>query len=239
MPSLSPQQWQQFHEQGYLSLGKAIDDALLATLQQRLDDLALGKIPFGGKVERIANSTNQDLPYSTIRDLERDPLFLALIEMPVYREICVHEYGSDTPIACFGAMCMEKTEGRGALLPWHQDGGAGWGLDRDPLVTCWAAFDDATSANGCLQIIPGSHKLGLLTKGDALSKDQVSQYCGADSIEFLEMKAGEVVLLHNWLVHRSDVNKTKSRRRGFSVCYMDASTRRLADGVGFPTLFEG
>jgi hypothetical protein len=229
---ISPPQWQQFHQKGYLPLGKQIDETLLAGLRQRLDDIALRRIPFDGQVDR-----NEDSSYRTIRDLERDPLFSALIRMPLYQEICARTYGPATRISCFGAMCMEKTEGKGALLPWHQDTGASWDLDRDPLVTCWAALDDATIANGCLQVIPGSHNEGLLTDGRALSKDQESRYCGADSIEFLEMKAGEVVLLHNWLLHRSDVNQTKSRRRGFSVCYMDAGTRRVADGREFPVVF--
>ena len=52
----------------------------------------------------------------------------------------------------------------------------------------------------------------------------------------LELDAGEVVLLHNWLIHSSDVNKTDEPRRAFSVCYMDAETK-AHNGQKFPIIF--
>ena len=42
---------------------------------------------------------------------------------------------------------------------------------------------------------------------------------------FIETEAGEVLLLHNWLLHRLSVNVTGSPRRAFSVCYMEQATR--------------
>ena len=41
----------------------------------------------------------------------------------------------------------------------------------------------------------------------------------------MEVEAGEAVLMHNWLLHASDVNRTDIPRRAFSVCYMDAETK--------------
>jgi ectoine hydroxylase-related dioxygenase (phytanoyl-CoA dioxygenase family) len=43
-------------------------------------------------------------------------------------------------------------------------------------------------------------------------------------VQHLELKPGEAVLLHNYLLHASDVNRTDISRRAFSVCYMDART---------------
>ena len=54
----------------------------------------------------------------------------------------------------------------------------------------------------------------------------------------LELEPGEAVLLHNWLLHASDVNKTDQSRRAFSVCYMDARTRNLAKPETFTRVFE-
>src|SRR6266702_3430829 len=71
-------------------------------------------------------------------------------------------HGSSVPL-CAG-LFMNKPAHKGTLLPWHQDGGAIWGLDRDPLATLWTAIDPATRANGCVQIVPGSHHLGLLSE---------------------------------------------------------------------------
>jgi ectoine hydroxylase-related dioxygenase (phytanoyl-CoA dioxygenase family) len=52
----------------------------------------------------------------------------------------------------------------------------------------------------------------------------------------LTLEAGEVALLHNWLMHRSDVNRSDISRRAFSVCYTDARTKQ-GDGSTFPVIF--
>jgi ectoine hydroxylase-related dioxygenase (phytanoyl-CoA dioxygenase family) len=124
-------------------------------------------------------------------------------------------------------MFMNKPARKGTVLPWHQDGGAGWEMDRHPLVTIWTALDAATIPNGCVQVIPGSHHLGLLSEGGhTITPAQEAEYCAPDKIVYLELEPGESVLLHNWLLHSSDVNKTDTPRRAFSVCYMDARTRK-------------
>jgi len=123
-------------------------------------------------------------------------------------------------------MFMNKPAHQGTWLPWHQDR---WrSLDRDPLITLWTPLDPATIANGCIQVIVGSHKLGVINPLDPsafLTEEQARQHAPADKIVHLEMAAGEVVLLHNWLLHASDVNHTGIPRRAFSVCYMDANTQ--------------
>src|SRR5207253_3557657 len=101
-------------------------------------------------------------------------------------------------------------------------------LDRDPLITLWAALDPATIANGCVQIIPGSHKLGVINPDHPsgfLTKEQTAFHYQPEKIVHLELAAGEAALLHNWLLHASDVNQTDIPRRAFSVCYMDAATK--------------
>jgi ectoine hydroxylase-related dioxygenase (phytanoyl-CoA dioxygenase family) len=90
-----------------------------------------------------------------------------------------------------------------------------------------------------VQIIPGSHKFGLLNPEHTsgfLSAENIEKYAPNSAVEYLEMEEGEAVLLHNWLLHRSDTNSTDIPRRAFSVCYMDARTS-TASGEQFPTIF--
>jgi len=73
------------------------------------------------------------LAYRKIQDLELDPLFLAFLQKPQFREVCEKVYGKDTPVACFRAMFMNKPAHDGTPLVWHQDR---WtDLDRDPQIT--------------------------------------------------------------------------------------------------------
>jgi ectoine hydroxylase-related dioxygenase (phytanoyl-CoA dioxygenase family) len=134
-------------------------------------------------------------------------------------------------------MFMNKPAHKGTYLPWHQDRWSA--LDRDPLLTMWTALDPATIANGCVQVIPGSHHPGLINPSHDsgfLTKEQTAQHAPESKRVYLELKAGEVALLHNWLLHASDVNNTDVSRRAFSVCYMDAHTRNKS-GASYSTIF--
>ncbi len=238
---ISEEQWQQYEKDGYLNLGKVLSDDDLEALAQRINDIMLGKAEIDydkvfmqldsadGKYENAGAGgrgfKGATLAYRKIQDLEFDSLFRQYTDRPLFQEICARVYGSETPIACFRAMFMNKPAHQGTLLPWHQDR---WRqLDRDPLITVWTALDPATKANGCVQIIPGSHKKGLINpshNSGFLTPEQAEQHALPEETVYLELEAGEVALLHNWLLHRSDTNSTDIARRAYSVCYMDANT---------------
>ncbi len=239
--SLNQALWAQFEQTGYLPLGKVVSDAELVALQQRIDDIMLGKAPLNydrmlmqvdsvtGKIADAGPQTKghkgATLNYRKIQDLEFDPLFLACMQKPLFQAICAKVYGQATAITCFRAMFMNKPAGKGTPLAWHQDR---WvDLDRDPLITIWIALDPATIANGCVQVLPGTHHT-LINPSDSsgfLTPAQAEAALGQAQPVYLELQAGEAVLLHNWLLHASDVNKSGIARRAFSICYMDAATQ--------------
>lgn len=236
------EQWAQFEEEGYLRLGKVMDDAKLEGLQQRIDDIMMGKVKVHDQMYMQLDSETGDylekritmrgheistLDYRKIQDLEFDPLFLSYMQKPLFREICARAYGSDTPIACYRAMFMNKPAGKGTYLPWHQDRFDFF--DRDPIATVWMALDPATVENGCVEIVPGSHR-STFEQDDSvasafLTEEQATAVLAESEPEYLELEAGEAVLLHNLLLHRSGMNQIDIPRRGFSVCYMDAATK--------------
>jgi ectoine hydroxylase-related dioxygenase (phytanoyl-CoA dioxygenase family) len=136
-------------------------------------------------------------------------------------------------------MFMNKPANRGTFLPWHQDR---WtALDRDPQITLWTALDPATKENGCVQVVPRSHRHGLINPthpSGFLSKAQSAAICTEDRIVYLELEPGEVVLLHNYLLHASDTNRSSQSRRAFSVCYMEAATLQNGEPGHFPAVFS-
>jgi ectoine hydroxylase-related dioxygenase (phytanoyl-CoA dioxygenase family) len=134
-------------------------------------------------------------------------------------------------------MFFNKPAEQGVVINWHQDGVGGWRLSIPPKVTIWTALDATCVANGCLQIIPGSHKSLIPEKGDQLSPEERVIHAPDEKRLYLEMEMGEVVLLHNWTLHRSEVNTTNRPRRAFSVCYIDAATRQLSTGRSYPKIF--
>ncbi|HEX8551210.1 MAG TPA: phytanoyl-CoA dioxygenase family protein [Abditibacteriaceae bacterium] len=239
---ITEQQWADYERNGFLRLGEVLNAEDLQNLQTRIDDIMLGRAAVDydrllmqldskdGAYENAGEQTmghkGATLAYRKIQNLEIDNLFLEFMERPIFRDLCAHIYGKEMSIAAFRAMFMNKPARAGTLLPWHQDR---WNyLDRDPLITVWTALDPATKANGCVQVIPGSHHFGLLNPehlSGYVSEENIAKYAPDDKAEYLELKAGEAVLLHNWLLHRSDTNSSDIARRAFSVCYMDAETK--------------
>lgn len=250
-PEIRESQWQEYAAKGYLRLGCVLSPEQLGAVQMRLNEIMLKRVEYptllaqldtGGAYEALPDPVSGlpevTLAYRKIQGLEADPLVLDLIRRPIFREICAHHYGKHASVSIFRVMMMNKPARQGTYLPWHQDAGDIWRLDRDPEVTTWVALDPATRANGCVQIIPGSHRLGLLSKrGSTISQADVDRYCRDEEVEYLELEPGEALLLHNWLLHRSDINQTDSPRRALSVCYMDARTLNVTTGRHFPVIF--
>jgi len=252
--ALTDSQWAEFEENGYVHLGTLLPEEELQGLQTRIDEIMLGKADldydsllmqldsatgaYGDAGKQSKGFKEPTLNYRKIQNLELDPLFHEYMTLPVFRDACSRCYGPETSIAAFRAMFMNKPANRGTFLPFHQDR---WtDLDRDPLVTVWTALDPATKGNGCVQVVPGSHKDGLLNPSHPagfLTKEQAEEYCPPEKIEFLTLEPGEAVLLHNWLLHGSDVNRSGVSRRAFSVCYMDAGTVSQR-GEKFPKVFN-
>ena len=242
-PFISDEQWFEYFKRGYLRLGRLLSDAQVTALCQRIDDIMLGRAAidyerltmqldpsaaeadYANAGEFSRGFKGATLGYRKIQELQYDPLFLTHIQRPEFRSICAEVYGAHTPVACFRAMFMNKPAGRGTDLGWHQDR---WSiLDRDPLVTVYTALDPATRENGCLRVIPGSHRRGVINTANVaghLTREQVREHCRPEDEVFLEMDGGEVYLLHNWTLHASGTNRSGGPRRAFSVCYMDART---------------
>jgi polysaccharide pyruvyl transferase WcaK-like protein len=248
---LTEADWQSFWRDGYLHLGQVLDPQEVSGLQERADALALGKVQnpniqmqhdTGGDYEALPDAVTRFEQgthlYRKIQGLESDDLFATLIDRPLFRGVCAQMYGPHAAVSIFRAMIMNKPAGQGTHLPWHQDGGTVWQLDRDPLVTIWVALDPATQANGCMDAVRGSHRLGLLSlHGSTLTQEQAQRHCAPESTVPLEVPAGHAVLLHNWLIHRSGVNPSPTPRRAFTMCCMDARTRAILTGDRFPVVY--
>ncbi|MBI4556601.1 MAG: phytanoyl-CoA dioxygenase family protein [Candidatus Hydrogenedentes bacterium] len=247
---LTQEQLKSWEDNGYVRLGRIMSREELAALQRRIDDIMLGRVLYPGMFFQLDSDTGDygdlwkqpqgyqgpTLNYRKIQDLERDPLFLAYMQHPFFRGLTRQLVGEN--VSCFRAMFMNKPAKKGTVLPYHQDGGSQWELDREHFITVWTGLDPATIENGCVQIIPGSHKLGLLSeRGHTITPEQEALHCKEEDSIYLEADAGECFLLHNYVLHRSGVNTITQSRRAFSVVYMDAETRSKKTGELFPLIF--
>lgn len=116
-----------------------------------------------------------------------------------------------------------KLPGGAGFAP-HQDAPAYPFIDRH--VTCMVAVDDATEANGCLEVAPGRH--GSLSPMNAAGciRDEIA--AGFDWVS-VPLRAGDVLWFHSLAPHRSGPNVTSSRRRGMFCTYNARSDGELRD----------
>lgn len=114
---------------------------------------------------------------------------------------------------------------------WHQDEYFIPTRDRS-LCGVWIAMDDATTENGCLWVIPGSHAHGILwperehedRRFDCAGEAVNFPYTDEDAVP-VELKTGSVLLFNGYLLHRSLPNVAKSGyRRAMSNHYMSAES---------------
>lgn len=226
-----------FAEHGYARLGRAASDEALAALRERSDDLMLGRVKYPGMFFQRDTETGRyedltfgngyegpTLNYRKIEKLEMDPLFRAWIENPLFERVARSLIEGD--IAIYRAVLFNKAATGGTELPWHQDGGRYWGLTMEPTLQIWTALDDAPEASGCVKVLPGSHKDGLASPlGGLLQEASLSAKDAERGAISLPAAAGEVILIHNHVWHRSSVNTTGTPRRAVTTCYMSANTK--------------
>ncbi|MEM7544825.1 MAG: phytanoyl-CoA dioxygenase family protein [Pseudomonadota bacterium] len=165
-------------------------------------------------------------------DLARDPDILDLVESAI---------GPD--IALWGCHMFCKAAGNGLEVPWHQDGHY-WPIR--PLATCtvWIALERSDPENGCLRVVPGSHRDQVLhdhmkEDGDlALSeKINMSAFDEADAMDVV-LEPGQMSLHDVYMIHGSNANRSPRRRAGLAIRYMpttshlDRTLREAGDGSG-------
>jgi len=109
-----------------------------------------------------------------------------------------------------------------STVGWHQDAYY-WPLEPHESLTVWMAFDDTDAENAAMQIIPGSHRTGLLKHGRSQATDSVlTLECEKgqfreDSAVSLNLKAGQISIHHDNVVHGSPANHSSRRRAGLTA----------------------
>lgn len=125
-------------------------------------------------------------------------------------------------VICWATAILSKAAGDPKRVPWHQDASF-WSLSPARTVTVWLAIDDADEANSAMRFIPGTHDKGALPtsergKGSVFHKGTAN--AEAMGIPFTNaLKAGQISLHADMLVHGSLPNVSDRRRCGLTLRY--------------------
>ncbi|MEZ4696932.1 MAG: phytanoyl-CoA dioxygenase family protein [Rhodothermales bacterium] len=116
-------------------------------------------------------------------------------------------------------------------VTWHQDAYY-WPLEPTASCTVWLAFDDVDTANGAMRVIPGSHRSGILkhsrlggTGSSVLDLECDTSAFDLDTVTDLPMRAGQISVHSDQLIHGSPGNPSDRRRAGLTIRYSPTNVK--------------
>jgi ectoine hydroxylase-related dioxygenase (phytanoyl-CoA dioxygenase family) len=220
-----------FREDGYLVVENVFSAdeidrlrASLANLEHRARHVAastdrLKLTLFGAEGRAIQQIADPHEIGGEWMDLAADPRILDVVEQLIGPDICLYY-----------SMLMMKPARSGAPAPWHQDLSF-FVHDQARLVACQVYLDDSTAENGCIHVVPGSHKMGLFNHFDG---DRFTEVVQGDTSAFdaagvpAPVAAGGMILWHCLTLHSSQPNVSDRSRRAVVFEYKDPHARLLA-----------
>ena len=144
----------------------------------------------------------------------------------------VHQLLDGEASVChFHSKLMQKEPKVGGAWEWHQDYGYWYKnefLLPEQMLSVMIAITDANKANGCLQVIEGSHKMGRIEHGFSGEQVGASQHYVDLALKtmpliYVELKAGDALFFHSNILHRSEANLSDKARWSLISCYNRSS----------------
>lgn len=244
--SLSEEQVAFFNEHGYLSGIKLLDGRHIEELRKEQGEIADPAHPGHHLFYEFHTNESSDPDSVLFHSLGHWRItkgFHDILWNPAFVKAASQLLG-DVSVRFWHDQLFCKPARHGGVVAWHQDYSY-WTCTK-PMqhLTCWVGLDDATTENGCLYYVPGSHCWGLLDRpalaGDMnglmefLSEDQKAQFKPIP----IELKKGYATFHHPLLVHGSYENKSDRSRRAFVLNVFKDGTQSdidddFLDGIPF------
>jgi non-haem Fe2+, alpha-ketoglutarate-dependent halogenase len=214
--TLTRQQVDAFNRDGYVKGVQIFSSGEMAAHRAYFDALLARVLAAGGDSYSISTA---HLKYGPVYDLITHPRIVQ----------CVRDLLGENVVG-WGSHYFCKLPRDGKVVHWHQDASY-WPMTPSKTVTAWLAIDDADVENACMRFIPGSHHFGHLTyqlteeAEDAVLNQRVENAEQFGQPIDVELKAGEISLHSDLLLHGSAANHSDRRRCGLTLRYCAADVR--------------
>ncbi|MCE9615508.1 MAG: phytanoyl-CoA dioxygenase family protein [Lentisphaerae bacterium] len=236
MPALiQATQCEQFREQGYFVTEPMWSSSALDRVRAEFERLH-------GEHIRRAEASGDAIQIDLARTRPfigqahtRSEVLKDFARSPIYLEACAHFVGPDADL--YYNQVVSKPPEHGKHFGWHQDSGY---MVTKPLayITCWTAISRTFVENGCIWVIPGSHKRGLLPH----ARNQVDQSWDAQNVDEsgaipVPMEPGQVAIFSSLMLHKSGANVSRDVRHGYVPQYHVPGIVEQATGKRFGDQF--
>lgn len=230
--TLNSEEVQQYHRDGYIIKPQFFSEKEINKLYQ---------VALGDKVvKQHALDLNDQAGKKTKLTLWFNPgndIYSLLIRSERMIRSVEKILDSNSPVCHFHTKLMQKEPQVGGAWEWHQDYGYWYKnqfLFPDQLASVMIALTAANKANGCLQVIPGSHKMGRLNHGFAgeqvgADMEMVNHALAIMPVVYVELQPGDALFFHSNLLHRSEANTSDHPRWSLISCYNSLSNPAYND----------
>lgn len=254
MTVLTPPEIEKFHRDGYLKFRSVLSAAQVQVLRESLDRIIeeeqSGK-EFSDRPPEFAfghdrkTGSTPDRPPRAIHQFVNmwkvSPEFRSVLDNPLIMG-AIRELMAVDRIRLWHDQVISKPPGDNGHFACHHDFYF-WPLDRPTMITCWLALDDATPENGCMHVVPGSHRDPRFQPAECDLSDDIhlsprplgpgepgSLYADIrgwmpDRAVPVPLKAGECMFHHCLNYHMTPHNTTDRQRRAFVMILMPDGTR--------------
>ncbi len=222
-PLLSEAEIAQFWEHGFLVLDELFDDAEIERLRHACSQPVDTEWKTAEQTVHSLGLTTRD---DAFLDLARDRRVVGRLTQLI---------GEDIQLQHSKLAAQPAAADRGGFA-WHQDF-AFYPHTNTDLVAVMVMLDDATPDNGCMRMVKGSHKRGLLNHMDeegtftAKCQEQNAWEDYADDIVDITPRRGGISLHHCLMLHGAGPNRSGDPRRGLVFQYRADDAFQMADGV--------
>ena len=224
-----------YHEHGYVVKPALFSEDELQVWLDRLGALIRKEVPKseGMLIMRdvmiakgAVEASSPEAAIAKIQDFDRDPVLRSYTDHP--RLLAEISDLTGENIVSIHNMLINKPPGVDGRHPLHQDLLYFPFRPEDRIVASWTALEPIHRKNGCLSVVPGSHKGELLAHGDMDWEYVNIAYYGALGVGahpdrvHLEMDPGDTVFFHPKILHGSGRNQSSGFRRAISSHYAAA-----------------
>lgn len=230
---LTEAQVQEFGERGFLLGPRLYSDEEADGLRERLFEVIEGRSEKQPELLRNMLGESEQVVIQVVNIWEADPLFRAHAHHP---DLCamVAQLVGHPVLRVWHDQIQYKPPRIGGPTTWHQDHPYWPIIQPADLVSAWVALDDADLENGCMRMVPGSHRWGP-HKGGTIGTDPETFAPLPDCSLLPEnaeitpvpcpVKKGHVMFHHCLTWHGSPPNRSDRGRPGVAVHYMPGYTR--------------
>ncbi|GMA59583.1 phytanoyl-CoA dioxygenase family protein [Alicyclobacillus fastidiosus] len=237
---LTKQQLETFEKNGFLKGDVVLRDEEVDELRKDLDRVMEGK-----SVKKPVLNRNMLEEHGHGMAMTKRPTVIQIVNMWMTSDAYLRHAANPTICEEVAQLCRttalriwhDQVQYKPPLIGgpgnWHQDHPAWPIIQPADLVSAWVALDDATVENGCMWMVPGSHKWGNQSQYISDTNDfkamhndptQLPDGAKVECVPF-EIKKGQVGYHHCLTWHGSGPNRSQRKRRAIAVHYMPEHIR--------------